>query len=289
MQTIGGGVVIDTEPQKHKRFRPEVQKRLLALSAGDLGFWLQKLDELGVARIRDLMKQTGTGREQLLQGLETLQADGQVELLAEQWLVAERLRSWMQQIPQLVADYLQRNRLRHGMPRATLHSSLCPQLAPKGFELLLQRLQYAGELLLRGDLVSPPDWQPQPTALELQILQRLEAHFRQQGFLVKNFNEVLKQLGLENLDADLYFTYLVQEKSLKRLNQESYLHADCYLQAERLLVELFTQQQSLSLAQFRDRLDSGRKLTQALLELFDSCKYTRRVGEERVAWQLPEG
>ncbi|HEY5673165.1 MAG TPA: selenocysteine-specific translation elongation factor [Malonomonas sp.] len=287
MLTIGGGVVIDTEPQKHKRFRPAVLKRLEALAAGDLGFWLQKLDELGVARIRDLMKQTGTGREQLLQGLEILQASGQVELLVEQWLVTERLRSWTQQIPQLVADYLQRNHLRHGMPRATLHSSLCPQLAPKGFELLLQRLRDAGELLLRGELVATPDWQPQPTDAEQQLLQQLEDHFRQQGFQVKNTNETLKQLGLEAIDVDLYFTYLVQEKSLKRLNQESYLHRDSYCQAEALLVELFQQQETLTLAQYRDRLDSGRKLTQALLELFDSYKYTRRVGEERVAWQLP--
>lgn len=288
MLTIGGGTVIDTEPQKHKRFRKEVIQRLEDLAAGDLGFWLQKLAELGVARLRDLEKQTGTGRAQLLQGLEALQLSGQVDLLAEQWLVAERLRSWIQQLPQLVTDYLQQNHLRHGMPRATLHSSLCPKLAPKGFEVLLQRLQAAGELQLRDDLIIPPGWQPQPTAEEENILQRLERHFQLQGFQVKNCNETLAQLNLEKIDAELYFSYLVQEKSLKRLNQESYLHSDSYREALTKLIELFQQQETLTLAQYRDQLGSGRKLTQALLEMFDSCKYTRRVGEQRVVWQLPE-
>ncbi len=288
MLTIGGGTVIDTEPQKHKRFRAEVLRRLADLAAGDLGFWLQKLNELGVARLRDLVKQTGTGREQLQQGLETLKSSGQVELLADQWLVSERLRSWIQQIPQRVGDYLDQNHLRHGMPRATLHSAICSQLAPKGFELLLQRLQDRGELLLRDDLVTTADWQPQPSEAEQKILQHLEKHFREQGFQVKNCNEVLTQLGLEAIDAELYFSYLIQEGVLKRLNQVSYLHAENYRQAELQLVELFQQQETLTLAEYRDRLGSSRKLIQALLELFDSYKYTRRVGEQRVAWQLPE-
>ncbi|MBE9486330.1 MAG: SelB C-terminal domain-containing protein, partial [Chloroflexi bacterium] len=51
--------------------------------------------------------------------------------------------------------------------------------------------------------------------------------------------------------------------------------------------QIFQQQKSFTLAQFRDQLGSNRKMTQALLECFDSCKYTRRAGEERVAWNLP--
>ena len=133
METIGGGVIIDAEPQRHKRFRPDVIQRLNDLSSGDLGFWLQKLEELQLARLKELEKQTGTGREQLLRGLETLQEAGEVELLAEQWVVAHRVRSWKQRIAEIVAEYHQRHHLRHGMPRATLQAQLSEKLAPKGF------------------------------------------------------------------------------------------------------------------------------------------------------------
>ncbi len=288
MATIGGGTVIDAEPQKHRRFRSEVTQRLQDLASGDLGFWLQKLDEMGLAKLRELEKQTGTGREQLQQGLEQLQAAGQVEQLGDQWLLAERVRSWLLQLPQLVAEYQRRHPLRHGIPRATLQSQLSGQLAPKGFDVLLERAASSGDIVARGDLLATPDWQPQPTPEELQILEKLDRHYQEQGFAVKNCNETLSQLGLDGLDAELYFSYLVEEKKLKKLNQESYLHMLSYQRAEQLLVELFAEQGSLTLAQFRDRLGSGRKLTQALLEFFDSCKYTRRTGEERVPWQLPE-
>jgi len=131
MVTVGGGMVIDTEPQKHKRFRKEVTQRLHDLASGDLGFWLQKLDQLKVARLRELEKQTGTGREQLLQGLEKLKAAGEVDLLADQWVTATLLRSWKQQIPQIASDYQQQHHLCHGIPRATLQAQLSDKLAPK--------------------------------------------------------------------------------------------------------------------------------------------------------------
>jgi len=288
MLTIGGGVVIDVEPFKHKRFRPEVIKRLSDLSSGNLGFWLQKLDELEISRLKDLEKHTGTGREELRQGLEKLAEMGQAEALADQWVVSERVRSWQQQLPQLVSDYLQQNRLCHGIPRATLQVKVAEKLAPKGFEVLLQRSVAAAELAVNGDLVMTPGWKPQPTAEDLQVLEKIEQYYQQQGLQAKNQNEVIGQLGLEQFDAELYFSYLVLEKSLVRLNPENYLHNDSFRKALACLREIFQQQPSFTLAQFRDRLESNRKLIQALLEYFDSRKYTRRDGEERVAWNLPE-
>jgi len=288
MVTIGGGMVIDTEPQKHKRFRKEVTQRLHDLASGDLGFWLQKLDELKVARLRELEKQTGTGREQLLQGLEKLQEAGEVELLAEQWVPADRVRSWKQQLPQIVADYQQQHHLRHGIPRATLQSQLAEKLAPRAFEVLLQWAFDEKLLVQKGDLLATPDWQPEPTAVEAATLKKLEQYFFASGFQVKNNQDVLLQLGLEGLDSETYLSYLVLEGSLVRLNQENSLHREFYRQAEKTLATIFAQQETVTLAEFRDKIGSGRKQVQALLELFDSYKYTRRVGDKRVAWQLPE-
>lgn len=156
MVTIGGGVIVDAEPQKHKRFRPEVIQRLKDLSSGDLGFWLQKLEEMQLARLKDLEKQTGTGRQQLLQGLERLQQAGEVELLAEQWVVSHLVRSWKQRLPEIVAEYHQHHHLRHGIPRATLQARLSEKLAPKGFEILLQWATDNKLIAQNRDLVAVP-------------------------------------------------------------------------------------------------------------------------------------
>ena len=61
-----------------------------------------------------------------------------------------------------------------------------------------------------------------------------------------------------------------------------------YLKAVAALKVHFAGNETLTLAEFRDLIGSARKLTQAILELFDSLKYTMRKGDERVAWQLPK-
>ncbi len=288
MVTIGGGIVIDSEPRKHKRFKADVITRLKDLSSGDLGFWLQKLEELQVARIKELEKQTGTGREQLLDGLSRLQQAGEVVLLAEQWTTTALVRSWRQQLPGIVMDYQAQNHLRHGMPRATLQSRLSDKLAAKSFDALLQELVEEGLVVQHGDLLATPDWHPRPSEAEQNDLNRIVALLEKDGFQAKNNRETFLQLGIGGDHIETYLNYLALEGEVVRLNQESTIGRTWYRRAEQMLVDLLAGQQAFTLAEFRDATGSNRKLTQALLEYFDARKYTRRTGDQRVAWQLPE-
>ena len=288
MTTIGGGRVIDSEPVKHRRFRKEVMLRLEELESGEQGFWLQKLDDLTCARLRDMERHTGSSREQLRDGLDRMVAEGWVVPLADQWAVMEKVRSWKQQLPELVAAYHADNPLLHGIPRATLKGRLPEALATKGFEILLQEAVDAGQLMVRADLVATPDWQPVPSEKQQRLLERLEGAFKRGGMQVKNRNETLESLDLEGHDPDPLFLWLTVEKRLIRLNPESYIHHECYREALAKLVTHLGKHARVSLAEFRDVIGSNRKLTQALMEHFDGCKYTRRDGDERVAWDLPK-
>ena len=287
MVTIGGGVIIDSEPRKHKRFRPEIIKRLHDLSSGDLGFWLQKLEELQIARIKELEKQTGTGRDQLSAGLHQLAQAGEVIVLGDQWVTAGLVRSWKQRIPDLVQDYQAHNHLLHGMPRATLQAQLSDKLVAKSFDVLLQDVLEEGSLVHHGEVLATPGWQPQPSAEEQQDLDRILEVLKREGFAVKNNREIFLQLGIASDRIESYLTYLAMEAQIVRLNQESTLARPVYDKAERQLIVLLQQQDAFTLAEFRDVIGSGRKLTQAILEYFDARKYTRRSGDQRVAWQLP--
>ncbi|PLX95974.1 MAG: selenocysteine-specific translation elongation factor [Desulfuromonas sp.] len=288
MTTIGGGHVIDSEPVKHRRFRKDVLQRLEELESGEQGFWLQKLDDLTCARLRDMERQTGSSREQLREGLERMVADGWAVQLADQYAVVEKVRSWKQQLPELVASYHADNPLLHGIPRATLKGKLPDALATKGFEILLQEAVDAGQLVVRGDLVATPDWKPEPNEKQQRLLDRLENAFKKGGMQVKNRNETLEKLDLEGYDPDPLFLWLTVEKRLIRLNPESYIHSSFYKDALEKLRAHFSNNEKLTLAEFRDLIGSNRKLTQGLLEHFDGCKYTRRAGDERVAWDLPK-
>ena len=84
MTTIGGGVVIDPAPAKHRRFRAEVMQALAELESGEKAFLLQKLAGQGCARIKELELLSGMGQERIAGHLEKLAAEGKAVQLADQ-------------------------------------------------------------------------------------------------------------------------------------------------------------------------------------------------------------
>ncbi len=289
MTTIGGGVVIDPAPAKHRRFRAEVMAALKELESGEKSFLLQKLAEHEVLRLKELEQLAGLSQERIRGHLEILLAQGQAIQLGEQWLTAATLRSWRHRVSQGVAAYHAAHPHLPGMPRASVKGLLPAALVPKAFDALLERMVAAGELVAGEEHLARPGFAPHLSAAQEHLVESIAAAYREAGAQAKNRQEMLDRLGIAQAAAEEIFAYLFAQGRLVRLNAESFLDAATYEQALALLRAHFAAQPTLTLAEFRDRLGSSRKLVQALLEYWDGLKYTLRRGDERVAWKLPEG
>lgn len=285
--TIGGGLVIDPNPIKHRRFREDVMKTLKELESGEMSFLLQKISDQDGARLKDLELISGMGRERIEQHLKTLQQEEKVSLLGDQWVSQETLRAWRFLLREDVARFHRETPLLFGIPHATLKQVLPKGVSQKAFDRLLANVVEAGELIQKGDVVHLPDFAPKPTEKESLYIDRLEALYREAGSLAKNKREMLEQLGMTQEQADPCLSYLFASGRMVKLNEESFLHRESYCQAIRLLVDHFAVSETLTLAEFRDKFGSARKQTQSVLEYFDSLKYTMRRGDARVAWKLP--
>jgi len=288
MTTIGGGVVIDPNPTKHRRFREEVMQALAELESGEKSFLLQKLIDLGCARVKELEILSGMGQERITGHLEKLATEGKVAPVADQWASTAALRAWHLKLVEETDRFHAANPLLLGIPRATLRGALPGTLSAKAFDQLLALAMADGDLVHREELVARPGFTPTLSAAEQQCVERIEQAYRQEGAQAKNKQEMLDRLRLDPSTAEPLFSYLLGSGRLVRLSDESFFHADTYRQALRLLREHFADQETLTLAEFRDRLGSARKQVQAFLEHCDARKYTLRKGDVRVAWKLPE-
>ena len=67
-----------------------------------------------------------------------------------------------------------------------------------------------------------------------------------------------------------------------RVGPAMHFHVDARAEVEGRLRDLLEREGSVTLARFRDELQTSRKYAQALLEHFDSERVTLRVGDERV-------
>jgi selenocysteine-specific elongation factor len=288
MTTIGGGQVIDPKPHRHRRFREEVMAALGELESGERPFLLQKVQELTCARTRELEQASGLGRERVAGHLEALAAAGQARRCGDQWLTAATAQHWERLLVEAVDNCHRNQPLLPGMLHATLKGVLPARVAPKAFEELLAGLIAAGSLEQRGEHVARPGFAPRPSADQQKLIERILQLYGSAGVQANNRTEMLGTLPAPAESVDACLAYLFSCGDLVRLSDEMIFHRDAYTRALAALRDHFAARPTMTLAEFRDRIGSARKQTQALLEHFDALKYTMRRGDERVAWQLPK-
>ncbi len=288
MTTIGGGVVIDPNPVKHRRFRDEVMAALAELESGEKSFLLQKVSDQGAVRLKELEALSGMGLDRIDAHLQSLREEGKVVLLTDQWATAETARAWRRKLAEETERFHRASPLLPGIPRATLKGTLPSHLTQKAFDRLVEESLAEGDLAEEGEWLRLPDFQAAPDAEQARVIAILEDAYREEGSLAKNKREMLERLGLDPARTEPLFAYLFARGRLIKLNEESFLHAEAYARGVELLCAHFASHETLTLAEFRDLFGSARKQVQALLEHFDALKYTLRKGDLRVAWKLPK-
>jgi len=288
MTTIGGGQVIDPAPVKHRRFRDDVLQTLADLESGERAFLLQKISALGCARSKELEGVAGLGSERIQDHLESLSNSGTLVALADQWTTGEQARAWRQELLESVARFHREQPLLAGIPHATLKGALPGSLSLKGFDALLAPLLEQGELVRRDEAIAAAGHSIELPAELKADLERLSAAYRDAGLQANNRREMCERIGITLSKAEPLYTFLHNDGTLVRLNEEISLHSESYSHAIDVLRRHFDTQETLTLAEFRDQIGSARKQTQSLLEHFDGLKYTMRKGDARVAWKLPK-
>jgi selenocysteine-specific elongation factor len=227
------------------------------------------------------------GRERIEQHLLALQQDEKAARLGDQWVTLPTIRAWHYQLREATLIYHDKYPLHPGIPHATLKGALPSKLAPKAYDQLLTEAVQAGELVQQQEWFALPDFRPTPTPDQQKLIDRLESAYRNEGAQAKNKNGMLEHLELSSDRCEDCFTFLFASGRLVKLNDESFFHRDTYDKALSLLINHFASHETLTMGEFRDLLGSARKQTQALLEYFDSQKYTLRKEDLRVAWKLP--
>ncbi len=291
MTTIGGGMVLDPYPARHRRFRTQVIERLQELrqapsAGGDAAFVRGKLKEMTVAEDKTLAKETRLALDKVRSVLDDMNARGEVEKLGSAYIISEVLDELKEKLFAELGKYHRKQPLAFGISRAHLHATLPPSFGQREYDALLKRLQEQDEISVSGDLVSLCRYKPRPSERDQNLLKAVTDLYRSGGLQPPSAKEVIKSVGADPARKDEFFNYLLNTGELVKISEELYFHSEAYSKALDLLRRHFAENETLTLAQFRDISGSSRKYAQALLEHFDREKYTRRVEDYRVALKL---
>ena len=285
--TIGGGVVLDERPPRHKRFRQGVLKGLRELDKGDpLPFILQRLAAVGGAGLVGLSQLVKMDPASLEKLLEQAGREGKVARLGDLYVTAESKKDWEKAILEELERFHEKNPLLSGMPKTRAGRVLPRKIAGQAGDALLEELQERGRLTIKGDLLAQKGFTPRPTAAQEEKLKKLAGLFKDGGLTPPAPKTLWNDLQLKKEEGESLLDYLIYRNALVKISADIYLHNDVYAYCLQVLKEHLRENHNISLGEYRDLLKTSRKYAQALLEHFDSQKHTRRLGDERVAWKL---
>ncbi len=288
--TIGGGVVVDPLPRRrHRRFRPQVIKRLETLLAGtpeDL--LLAELDRRGPMAAKNLLAESNLPAEIAVNALSGLLKTSDVFVLsdpaaetienpaASKLLVASRA-GWsalLGRFKSVLADYHADFPLRVGMPRSELKSRL--KLETRLFNEAIQQGQNEKALVAAETTVRLADHSVQFTPQQQQAVDKLLADFQKSPYNTPLPKDAAAAVGEEVLLS------LIEQEQLVRLSNDVILLAETYTEFLDWLKTYLRQHQTVNVAQVRDAFKTSRKYALALLEYTDEQRITKRVGDDRV-------
>ena len=283
--TIGGGTILDIAPPRFKRKGPALAEHLALLATGEPAQVLEEhLRQAGVAGVRavDLRARTPFGPQQLRELLDGLQQAGRIVAVDREWYLhrdaSDRLRS---QTLALIEAFHEENPLRGGISREELRSRV-GHAQERVFAQLLGALEAEGVVRSERDQVRLASHAIRLSPQQERVVKGLEADFRSAGAAPPSPEEALARHGVKGNEKHDLFQVLVADRTLVRVKESLFFHAEALRSIQEQLVALLRQKKEIGPADFKDLFGVSRKFAIPLMEYFDAQRVTVRVGEHRV-------
>ncbi len=283
--TIGGGTILDIAPPRFKRKGPALAEHLALLATGEPAQVLEEhLRQAGAAGVRaiDLRARTPFGPQQLRELLDGLQEAGRIVAVDREWYLhrdaSDRLRS---QTLALLEAFHGENPLRGGISREELRSRV-GHAQERVFAQLLGALEAEGVVRSERDQVRLASHAIRLSPEQERVVKGLEADFRSAGAAPPSPEEALARHGVKGNEKHDLFQVLVADRTLFRVKESLFFHAEALRSIQEQLVALLRQKKEIGPADFKDLFGISRKFAIPLMEYFDAQRVTVRVGERRV-------
>ena len=284
LETIGGGVILDDQPRRHKRSDPKIQQILRIKESGSR-------DDLTIQLLAEFGTRLPTAA-QLVSKLQREEADIQEELydlcshgraiepLPGRYVAASVVDKVWGDCREILLHYHRQNPLHAGIKAAELRQKLFKGMEQGCADALLGVLRQEGKLRKITDRYALSDFAITLTKRQRNIREKLLRTYSSSGIETPITDHIMEEFPTnERTDAKQVLESLVSSGELVMLIPQICLHKNTYEAiCERARVH-FETEQTLTLAQLRDLLNTSRKYSQAIIEYFDKIHITRKDGD----------
>ncbi|HPB70009.1 MAG: selenocysteine-specific translation elongation factor [Syntrophales bacterium] len=286
--TVGGGVVLDPLPKKHRRRDPEVASALTVLAEGDgaarTAVILERSGARGAAP-GELCVRTGMPVRRLQKILDGLFAAHRAVLVDRDEMRAVAAGVYQDLQNRIVADltdYHARHALKEGLSREELRTALGRAVTPKLFQMVLRDLEKAGRIVADREHVRLPGHQVQLGGELAALRQEMGDLYRDAGLAPPTLREIRERFADRVRPAESVLKVMLQEGELVKVSEDLYYHGDNLAALRERYRVLLIRDGKATPVEFKELTGLTRKFIIPLMEYFDLTKLTIRSGDQRL-------
>ena len=282
METIGGGIVLDSNPTKHKKSDKQIIESLKVKENGDINEIIDdfiKIRNEEYTTLKDVCNYTSIGEDSIKEILDKMVSESSIFLLGSFYFHMETIENFRIKALEILSMYHQSFNLRKGILKEELRSKLSTNFKTKEFEMLLKMMVQENLInITNGNLVSAYSFKVTYDKNQLKIKNEIESTLLNSKFTPPPIAELANSNAKEFSDV---LESLVGT-SIVKLDDQTVIHKNHYNDAKELAIQFIKENSSMTLAEFRDITGSSRKYSVLILEHFDKNKITLRSENKRV-------
>lgn len=285
--TIGGGIIVDTNPPKYRIRSHDSVSRLERLKTTNLvemvSIFVQMADGRGLTSA-EIASRTGATDEQISAARATLVATGAVidaggsPVVLVSSAAADELAAG---VLNLLSQHHQKQRLSLGLSREEVRERVFGGLRVEVFRTITQRLAASGKIEIERDLVRLTTHKPALDSSDAEAKRKLENAIKMTGLQAVPLEEAASAAGLPADLARKLYALLAAEGCVLRI-ADYVFHNDSLVDLKARVRAYKSKSPKIDVAAFKD-ITGGltRKYAIPLLEYLDRERVTRRLGNER--------
>lgn len=286
LETIGGGVILDESPRKH---RAGDRAALEGLSVRESGSGDEQLLHTLVSKgyslptAAELAVSMNADPAELEEQLQALCGDGRVlEPLPQRYLAGAIFDQLWSDCHAILERYHAANPLHAGMKEAELRQKLLKSTPQPVTDAILGCMTREGKVKHVAWRYALGDFTVRLTKRQSALREKILHTYHNFGLEVPNLEEVLEQFPpSDQAECKRVVESMVTGGELVMLTPQLCIHQEVYADVSQKTKAYLDEHGELLLSDFRDLLNTSRKYALALLEYYDKNKILKKEGDIR--------
>ena len=286
--TIGGGIIVDPFPKKHKRNSEKVVHEIDLLHKGSeteaVATIVERSGIEGID-ISELEMRTGIHQNILKDILKSLSSKQQVVVLDvdESRVISSSIYQNLQgRILLEMQAYHERYPLKEGISKEELRSTAGQFARPRLFNMAVRELERRGEIVVERENIRLSGHRVDLKGELEDLRSKIAQAYIDAGLTPPSIKELMEKYAGQKGLAESVINVMLKEGSLVKINEDLYFHKEVLTRLREDYKNLLVRDGKATPASLKELTGLSRKFIIPLMEYFDITKLTIRAGDHRI-------